>query len=129
MARLSGSELKTLVNELNGGATIGDTLLFQLLHVAKAIVEQRRPWMILRKTDTSQTGATANTWQTAIDLSTISDFNRFYETEDSPAIRLFDGSNRIEYYRQVPFDNRLEHFQTPNTFVYNKANKTLYLNG
>jgi hypothetical protein len=52
--------------------------------------------------------------------------NRFYG--DFP-IRLFDGNNRIEYYRQVPFEERLAFKDVPNTFVYDEANKTLYLNG
>ena len=50
--------------------------------------------MVLRYTDTSKSVTTANTWQTAIDLSTIARFNRFYE-RDAP-IKLFDGNNRIE---------------------------------
>jgi len=57
--------------------------------------------MILRKTDTSKTVTTANTWQMAIDLSTITDFNRFYQDSADPyPIRLFDGNNKIEKYRQ-----------------------------
>jgi hypothetical protein len=46
--------------------------------LAKALVEQRRPWVILRSTDTSKLVTAATTWQTAIDLSTITRFNRFY---------------------------------------------------
>ena len=42
------------------------------------MVEQTRPWMALRYTDTSKSVAAGNTWQTAIDLSTIARFNRFY---------------------------------------------------
>jgi hypothetical protein len=52
--------------------------------------------MILRKTDTSKTVTTANTWQTAINLSTISDFNRFLQTPADPyPIRPFDGTNKL----------------------------------
>src|SRR5712671_3248311 len=105
---MTGTELSTLCEEINGGASIGDTLLFQFINLAKAMVEQLRPWMILRSTDTSKTVTTANTWQTAIDLSTITDFNRFYESDDNAPIKLFDGGYRIEYYRQVPFNRRLE---------------------
>jgi hypothetical protein len=52
---MNGSQLATFTEELNGGASIGSTLLFQLLNLAKAMIEQRRPWMILRDTDTSKT--------------------------------------------------------------------------
>jgi hypothetical protein len=67
---MTGAEFSTTEEEINGGASIGSTLLFQFGNVGKSLIEQRRPWMILRKTDTSKTVTTANTWQTAIDLST-----------------------------------------------------------
>ena len=62
---MTGVELATLAEEVNGGASIGSTLLEQLLNMAKALVEQRRPWMVLRNTDTSKTVTTGSTWQTA----------------------------------------------------------------
>jgi hypothetical protein len=123
---MTGPELETFCEEINGGASIGSTVLFQFINLAKAMVEQTRPWMALRYTDMSKSVAAGNTWQTAIDLSTIARLNRFYG--DTP-IKLFDGANGIQYFRQVPFDKRLEHRNTPNTFVYDEANKTLYLNG
>ena len=84
--------------------------------------------MILRKTDTSKTVTTANTWQTSIDLSTISDFSRFFQTPSDPyPIRLFDGTNKIAKCRLVPFGQRLEYKESPNTAVYDYANKLLYL--
>ena len=85
--------------EINGGASIGDTLLFQFLNLAKAMVEQLRPWMGLRYTDTSKSVTTANTWQTAIDLSTVARLNRFY----GEPLQLFDGTNRISGYPPGPF--------------------------
>ena len=59
----------------NGGASIGTTLLFQLTNAFKAMIEHRRPSIVLRGTDTSKTVTTGNTWQTAIDLSTVTRFN------------------------------------------------------
>jgi hypothetical protein len=124
---MTGSELATFTEELNGGASIGSTLLFQLLNLAKAMIEQRRPWMILRETDTSKTATpSVNGWQTAIDLSTIARFNRFYGDEP---VKNFDGTNRIDYYRQVPLQKRLQYKEAAFTFVFNEATKVLYLNG
>ena len=80
---MTGTELSTFCEELNGGASIGSTVLFQFINLAKAMVEQLRPWMVLRYTDTSKTVTAANTWQTAIDLSTIARLNRFYESDDN----------------------------------------------
>ncbi len=123
---MTGTELETFCTELNGGASIGTTVLFQFINLAKAMVEQLRPWVLLRYTDTSKTVAADNTWQTAIDLSTIDRLNRFY---GQTPIKLFDGNNRIQYFKQMPFDRRLEYRLRPNTFVYDEASKTLYLNG
>jgi hypothetical protein len=81
---VTGTEFSTAVEEINGGDPIASTLRFQFGNLGKNLIEQRRPWMILRKTDTSKTVTTANTWQTAIDLSTISDFNRFLQTPADP---------------------------------------------
>jgi hypothetical protein len=113
---------------MNGGDPTASTLRFQFGNLGKNLIEQRRPWMILRKTGTSKTVATSNTWQTA--LSTITDFSRFYQTPSDPyPIRFFDGTNKIAKYRLVPFEQRLECKDSPNTAVYDHANKALYLNG
>lgn len=123
---MNGSELSTLCAEINGGDAIGSTLIYQLLNLAKGIIEQRRPWMVLRRTDSSKTVATNNTWQTLIDLSTITGFNRFYG--ETP-IKLFDGNISYFEYIQKPIDERLRHIQSPGTFVYNEGTQALYLNG
>src|SRR5712692_3706798 len=96
---MTGAVMETLGTEINGGASIGDTLFYQLLNMGKAFIEQRWPWMILRKLDTSKTvtSTSASAWNTPISLASITDFNRFY---GEYPIRLFDGNNRIEYYRQ-----------------------------
>jgi len=66
----------------------------------------------------------------AINLATITDFNRLYQNSTDPyPIRLFDGNNKIEKYRLVPFNQRLEYKDVPNTACYDYANKIFYLNG
>lgn len=122
----TGQELNTFITGLNAEATIDLTLLDVLVDNARAILEEERPWMVLRKVDTSKTVTTGNTYTTAIDLSTITDFSRFYS--DVP-IRLFDGNNRVEYYRLVPFDRQLEYKDVSNTACYDDNSKQLYLNG
>ncbi len=125
----TGAELSTFINSLNAEATIDPTLLDVLVDNARAVIEDERPWMVLRKTDTSKTVTTAYTWQTAIDLSTITDFSRFLMNQDGVVIKLFDGNNRIEYYTLKPFDQRLEWKDVSHTAVYDASTKNLYLNG
>lgn len=124
-----GTELTTFCTSLNAGATIDADLLDVLVSNAKTIIEEERPWMVLRKTDSSKTVTTANLWTTAIDLSTITDFSRFYANQDGIVIKLFDGNNRIEYYTLKSFDQRLEYKDVSHTCVYDENTKTLYLNG
>lgn len=122
----TGAQLQTFITSLNGGAAVEITLSKSLVDVARTIIEEERSWMVLRKTNTSKTASGANTWQTAIDLSTITDFSRFYG--EDPVI-LFDGTNRREYYRQVPWDRRLEYKDVGNTFCFDENSKNIYLNG
>lgn len=123
---MTGQELSTFITGLNGGVTIDPTLLDVLVNSAQAIIEEERPWMVLRKTDTSKTVTTASLYTTAIDISTITDFSRFY---GEIPVRLFDGDNLIQYYRQVPWDRRLEYKDVSNTFCFDENAKKIYLNG
>lgn len=125
----TGAELTTFITGLNAEATVDPTLLDVLVDNAKAILEEERPWMVLRKTDTSKSITTAYTWQTAIDLSMITDFSRFDVNGDGVVIKLFDGNDRIEYYSLKPFDQRLEWKNVSHTCVYDENAKRLYLNG
>lgn len=124
-----GTELSTFITGLNGGVSIDPTLLAVLVLTAQAVIEEERPWMVLRKTDSSKSVTTANTWQTAIDLSTITDFSRFYTTDTDFAIKIFDGTEVRAWYRIVPFDRRLEYKNVSNTACYDENAKILYLNG
>lgn len=123
---MTGEQLSTFVTGINAGNTMDVTLLSVLVSSAKTILEEERSWVVLRKTNTSKNITTANTWQTVIDLSTITDFSRFYS--EWPII-LFDGNNQKQYYRLVPFDRRLEYKDSSNTCCYDENSKTLYLNG
>jgi len=123
---MTGQALNTFITGLNGGFSLDTTLVNVLVNTAKTIIQAERPWMVLRKTDTSKTVTTASTWQTGIDLSTITYFSTFY---GDLSIRLFDGNNRVEYYRQIAWDRRLEYKDVSNTFTFDENSKTLYLNG
>lgn len=123
---MTGEQLSTFVTGINGGNTMDATLLSVLIDNAKTILEEERSWVVLRKTNKTKNITTANTWQTAIDLSTITDFSRFYS--EWPIV-LFDGNNQKQYYRLVPFDRQLEYKDTSNTCCYDENAKILYLNG
>lgn len=123
---MTGIELETFIISLNAELAIDQTLLTNLVEIGRAILEEERPWMVLRKTDTSKSATPGNTWQTEIDLSSITDFSGFYS--DAPII-LFDGDNRRERYRLIPFDRRLDYKDVSYTACYDENSKKLYLNG
>jgi hypothetical protein len=125
----TGVQLKTFITSLNAEAAIDDTLLGTLVETARTILEEERPWMVLRKTDTSKTVTTGNTWQTAINLNTITDFSRFYAPEDDAPIKLFDGNNQVERYYLKALDMRLDYKDISNTAIFDENASTLYLNG
>lgn len=122
----TGEELYTFITGLNTEATVDPTLADVLVGTGQTVIEGERDWKVLKKTNTSLSASSGGTWQTAISLAAITDFSRFYG--EFP-IRLFDGQNRIERYRQVPWDRRLEFKDVPNTFVYDANSGTIYLNG
>ena len=123
---MTGPEITTFATTLNGGASIDDTLLEQFVNIGRTLIEGERPWMVLRRTDTSLTASPSDTWQTAKSLAGITNFSRFYG--EFP-VRLFDGDNRVEHYRQVPWERRLDYKDIGNTFVYDAASNQIYLNG
>lgn len=122
----TGTELTTFITGLNADATVDPTLLAVLVQTAQAILEQERPWMRLRKTDSSLSVTTSNAWNTAKSLAGITDFSTFYG--ETP-IRLYDGSNLVQEFYQRPWDRRLEFKDVSGTFVYDAANNTVYING
>ncbi len=117
----TGAQLTTFMTGLNADATIDADLLDVLVDNAKAVIEEERPWAVLKKTDSSKAVSAGNTWQTAIDLSTISDFSRLYVPDRGTVLKLFDGGDRVEYYSLKPF--------VSYTCVYDENAKILYLNG
>lgn len=123
---MTGAELRTFCINLNGGAEIDSVLLEQFVNIAKSIIEGERDWMVLRKTDTSKSITPSSAWDTAIDVSTITDFSKYYG--DYP-IRIFDGSEVKDYIRQIPWESRLENKNVSGTFVYDANGKRIFING
>lgn len=123
----TGTALKDFIDSLNADASVDATLADILVDNARTVIEAERAWAVLRKTDTSLSASPSDTWQTAKATSGIARWSgRFYG--ECP-IRLFDGGDRVEYYRQVPWESRLEYKDVSNTFVYDANSGNFYLNG
>jgi len=122
----TGTELTTFITGLNADAAVDPTLLGILVQTAQTIIEEEREWVCLRKVSTALTLTTSNGYTTAKALSGITDFSRFF---GDAIITLFDGNDRLHYYRKVPIDRQLE-YKDDNTAFWHDANSgNLYFGG
>lgn len=110
---MAGTEPETFCEEINGGASIESTVL------ADAAVDSATLDRHKQERRSRQHMADRN-------RSTIARFNRFYG--ETP-IKLFDSTHGIQGFKQVPWEHRLGYRMSPGTFVYDEANRLLYLNG
>lgn len=114
---MTGTELKTFTEGILDGDTIDEVMFYQLLNVAKNAIEDSRPWMFLRKLDSSVTASGGNNYNTSIPLPT--DWRRTW--------KLFVGAD-IQYF-PVPFDQQHLYANSGRRFVVDVANETYFLLG
>jgi len=112
-----GEEIKTMAEEILGGDTIDETFFYQVLNARKDIIEDERPWMFLRKLDSTQTATTGNNYSTSLSLPT--DWRNTY--------KLLVGEDH--QYFQIPFDQQHLYRNHGRYFVVDVANSTYYLLG
>lgn len=99
-----GSELYTLTTFLLGGSEMDVDAFYTLINVKKAIRENMRDWMKLKKTDVTKTLSSSDNYASAKALP--SDFSRWQK--DRP-VRLYESSNTTSYldYFEVPLSEQL----------------------
>ena len=138
---LNGAELLTQTTEIMGGNEPNNTLFYQLVNMFARIIEGMRPWVKLRKVDSSVTITSSNTIDTAKDLP--SDFRKPYNMKmpnGSKGSLFLKGSGgdyihlelkpltQRELYRNMNgywfFDTRLLKFYVSGTFT---GTYTVYL--
>jgi hypothetical protein len=114
---MTGAEVKTMAEEILGGDTIDETFFLYVLNSVKDRIEDERPWMFLRKLDSSLTATPGNGYLTSKALPT--DWRRTY--------KLLVGPDR--QYTQIPFDQQHLYRNSANYFVVDVANNAYYLLG
>lgn len=93
-------------------------------NVARSNREMARPWMRLRKLDSSQTASTSDTYTTPKNLP--SDF--MFLTKESYIV-LFDGQQTWETYWEVPQYLHIQYKDLSQRFYIDHANQKFYLLG
>jgi hypothetical protein len=114
---MTGADVKTMAEEILGGDTINETFFYYVLNSVKDRIEDERPWMFLRKLDSSLTATPGNGYTTSNALPT--DWRRTY--------KLLVGEDR--QYTQIPFDQQHLYRNSANYFVVDVANSVYYLLG
>lgn len=84
---MTGAELLEMTEGILDGQTIDETLFYNLLDVAKNRREEGRPWMMLRKLDSSQSAGSGNNSQTQKALPT--DWRETYKLFVGPSTEYF----------------------------------------
>lgn len=127
---MTGQDMYNAMSTLIDGFSMDSVLFYQLLNAERAKIEFMRPWMRLRKLDTSQT-ATAATFSlvappTTNKLTLPTDFS--FLSRDGE-ITLYDQNNQWEDYTEIPMERMVQFLQVNNTFFVDHANSTFTLLG
>lgn len=109
---MTGSEIKSLTEEILDGIELGDDIFYNLLNIAKTKLEGKRLWQFLKKLDDSNTASSSI-------ISLPSDFAEDY--------KVMVGSN-FEY-TPVPFEEQQNYARTSGRYYINYSTNQLKLLG
>lgn len=112
---MNKTQIQDFVRDLLDGYEMEETLFDTFLNIAQMYWEGRRPWMILRAEDTSQTISTSGTFLTEKDLP--ADFRKWYTR--FPIVLADAQGNAQSFLREVPLNTKLAH-KSNNTKFYCK---------
>lgn len=112
------------VTSLLGGETPSPQLILSLLNVEKDVVQDERPWQVLKKVDNSVVVTPSNTFTIPLPLPV--DFSKFLL---EGTMQLFDGNNDVQYISEVPIESQLNYKNEYGRFCANVGSGTFFLMG
>lgn len=121
---MTKSELYTFVGQLLNDINIDTTLFDSLLDNAQMEIEGRRPWVILRASDSTQSASAGNSASSAKTLA--ADFREWYE--EAP-IQLLDVNNNVMDLREVPLSQVNRYRNSGERFAVDYKNFLFYILG
>ncbi|MDI6820932.1 MAG: hypothetical protein QMD65_02010 [Patescibacteria group bacterium] len=122
---MTKADLYSLTMQLLNGVQMDHGLFGSFLDVAQMNIEDIRPWVWLRATNSAQTAGASNTFTTAKALA--SDFSRFYD--DDSSIVLVDSNNNPIHLRQIPIAQKFAYKNDSGVFYVDYSNSYLYICG
>lgn len=120
---MTGAEMYTQHTGMNDGRAMDETLYYQLINLAKGIIERSRPWRKLLAIDSSQTVTSSNTYTTMKSLP--SDFGM---TVSRKPLSLVSGDDVVEV-TQIQFEDRYKYKNTFGYYYIDIANDQFALTG
>lgn len=121
---MTGSEIIAFANQLLGNEELDESMALSMINVIKDTIEDKRPWQVLKKLDTTVTVTGASTYTTPLDQP--EDFRRYL---NEGTIQLFDGNNNIQYYDEFPYEQLLNYKDASNWFCADYGSYQFYLTG
>lgn len=119
------SDLYDRVTELNDGNEIPTTLFDFFLDTAQMYWENRRPWVVLRAEDTTQTLAAGSTFETPKDLP--ADFRKWYTR--FPVVLTDASANPQQFLTEIPIHMKTAYKDNGSRFYCNYRTKKIYICG
>lgn len=116
--------LNGILTNLLGEREMGQEKALRLFNICKNIIEERRPWRALVKSDLSKTWGSGDTYQTTKALPT--DFGSF---DGNEAIKLIPSNGSPTILKQIPLKSAEEFKSYSGYFYVDYANNTFSITG
>jgi hypothetical protein len=118
-------QLKELTTDLLDGFNLGDGIFNSLLDIAQSIIENKRPWMILRAQDTTQQVSSSDNFETQKSLP--ADFRKWYSR--APIVLLDSNQEPVAHLREIPINLKNRYKHDNGKFYVNYRTKKLFICG
>lgn len=121
---MTRTQIFNFVVGLLGGVEPDETTFELFLDIAQMNVEDARPWVYTRSSDSTQTISPSDTFQTQKTLS--ANFKLWF---DEAPIQLLDASNQPIYLTEIPYSDRFAYQKAAQRFCVDYPNSKIYILG
>lgn len=129
MANLTGLQMYALAATMNHNFQMDKTMFYAHLNSARTIREMSRPFMRLRKLNSSLVGNASDRFVPGVNAYAKAMPTDFQMLTKEATIVLFDGNQTWLTYNEVPQDLQVQYKDMSNRFFIDHANQTLTLLG
>ena len=125
----TGKDFYSLASTLLHNFQMDKTMFYTFLNTARTIREMTRPFMRLRKLDTSQIANVSDIFTPLTPTTSKTLPTDFMMLTKEATIMLFDGQQTWLTYNEIPMDLQVQYKDMSNRFFIDHANGKYYLLG